>query len=324
MNLTSENAAAVFFERVDMNQKLRINSADDLWEWVLSEGSAAPEGKNSLPTDPMVAYRGQPRVDYGLTSSLYRLCRKAMPTGVTERRLASVEATVIKAMRAQGLGRRMSDGQLLSVLQHHGVPTRLIDFSRKPLEALYFVVEKEDTVDGRLFVVWAHGRSRSLDVDLRFAPDGDAKLAWRDHARGSQNAVDDWTQTVALVDPKDLDPRMVAQQGVFLVGGLNRKSHGRSMGWKAPGQRRCGGLDKSLFPDVTALGVNFVTKVGSPHQSWPATGWTIRVPWRWKPDLRKYLAAEADPINRDTMYPPVDEVWRLANYAVLEDLARGA
>ncbi len=310
-----------------MKQKLRIASADDLWTWAteIAERFRPSLGATGLPVGDQVVYRGQSHADFGLTSSLYRLCRKALPAGVTEKRLADVEAKVVAAMRGEGLGRRMSDGQLLSVLQHHGVPTRLIDFSRGPLEALYFAVEGRDDTDGRMFIVRAHGRTTSIATTMTLkAVNGDTALPWSSYARGSERAADPWTQTVALADPEDLDPRMVAQRGVFLVGGLNRRSAGRSMLYKPTGSTRASTqLAAELYADVTSLGINFTTTVHEPHRSWPASGWTIQIPSAWKSSIRDRLAGLSDSIRRDTMYPPVDEVARLANYAVLEDLAQG-
>ncbi|NCT91938.1 FRG domain-containing protein [Cellulomonas sp. APG4] len=320
--LSPETAPATFFDRLDVRRALGMTSVDDLWDWAVGGGSAG-----GLPVGDKVVYRGQSHADFGLTSSLYRLCRKALPSGVAEKRLAEVEAKVLAAMRSEGLGRRMSDGQLLSVLQHHGVPTRLIDFSRGPLEALYFAVEGRDGIDGRMFVVRVDGRPTSVATEMPFeSTHGDPALPWASYARGNTRAQDPWTQTVALVDPKDLDPRMVAQRGVFLVGGLNRRSAGRSMRYAAaPGGRAGRELAPTLYADVTSLGVNFTTRISRrPHGSWPASGWTIKIDHAWKPELRSRLASLGDSISRDTMYPPVDEVARLANYAVLEDLAQGS
>lgn len=323
VTFTSQTAPGLVFDRTDLNTAFGLTSAETLWEWIKG-GAAAPikMGTKSLPTGVHVVYRGQARDEYGLTSSLYRLCRKARPNGVTERTIADVEARLITDMRAEGIGRRMSDGQLLSVLQHHGVPTRLIDFSRTPLEALYFAVENHDTIDGRLFIVHAHGHPDSMDVVLDVGPDTSSALPWADLARGSEYASSPWTQTVALVDPNDLDPRMVAQAGVFLVGGLNRRYGGRDMRARTEINSRVDPVPKQFYADVTTLGINFLTRAGTRNTCWPATGWTVRIPAAWKPRLRDLLEDENDSIRRDTMYPPLDEVWRLANYAVVARLAR--
>ncbi|MCB2175769.1 MAG: FRG domain-containing protein [Actinomycetales bacterium] len=321
MTFTADTVPGQLFGRTDLNERFGLGSADALWDWVKA-GATVPVtgGARALPTGSDVVYRGQARTSYGLTSSLYRLCRTARPKGVSERTIAEVEAQLIDDMRAEGIGRRMSDGQLLSVLQHHGVPTRLLDFSRTPLEALYFAVENHDTIDGRLFIVHAHGHRDSMTVDL--AAGGSRALPWANLARGDEYASSAWTETVALVDPSDLDPRMVAQAGVFLVGGLNRRYGGRDMFASETGSARASGVPSELYADVTTLGINFLTRAGTRNQCWPATGWTVRVQAGWKPRLRRLLSAEDDSIRRDTMYPPLDEVWRLANYAVVARLGR--
>ncbi|MBO3083022.1 FRG domain-containing protein [Cellulomonas fengjieae] len=324
MSFIAQTVPEQFFSRTDVNERFGLGTAGALWDWVRA-GATSPVagGATALPSGSEVVYRGQARSSYGLTSSLYRLCREARPNGVSERTIAGVEAQLINDMRAEGIGRRMSDGQLLSVLQHHGVPTRLLDFSRTPLEALYFAVENHDTIDGRLFVVHAHGHRGSMTVNLDFAADGSRALPWENLARGDEYASSAWTQTVALVDPDDLDPRMVAQAGVFLVGGLNRRYGGRDMFARESRHAPTSKVPSELYADVTTLGINFLTRAGTRNQCWPATGWTVLVKAEWKPRLRELLNAEADSIRRDTMYPPLDEVWRLANYAVVARLGRG-
>lgn len=321
MAITAQNVAELFFSRTDVNKRFGIDSAEHLWCWLIGGASVPLSGHQApLPTGDKVVYRGQARADYGLTSSLYRLCRTARPAGVKELDIAGVEAALIDAMRDQGLGRRMSDGLLLTVLQHHGVPTRLIDFSRTPLEALYFAVENHDTVDGRLFIVNAHGHPDGMAVNLGTPGDGTSELPWAGLARGTEYASGPWTQTVALVNSGDLDPRMVAQNGVFLVGGLNRRYAGRLIRATNPGATRAEEISLELYADVTTLGINFPTRATNGNASWPATGWTVRIDAAWKPLLRERLKAESDSIWRDSMYPPLDEVWRLAAYAALQEL----
>ncbi|WP_329353212.1 FRG domain-containing protein [Streptomyces sp. NBC_01261] len=231
--------------------------------------------------------------------------------GVDERVMAGTERAVIDVMRREGIGRRMTDGQLLAVLQHHGIPTRLIDVSESPMEALFFAVDQQHGVDGRLFMLHLHCDATQRVDTIDFSQQ---TLEWADATHGWRRAKGEWTQQVAVVDQAPLDPRMRAQRGRFLVGGLNRRYGGQSYrtdGLNVPGDQ---------YPDISTLGVNFLNSVkGKPHMNWSATGWTLRVSSAWEPELLKCLAGEG--IDHDSMYPPFGEVRRLGLQAA-RDAAR--
>jgi hypothetical protein len=146
-----------------------------------------------------------------LSSSLYRLCRNEKGATVTEADLTTAETTIIQAMRKEGLGRLMTDGELLMVLQHHGIPTRLIDVSTAPTEALFFAVDQNDAADGRLFIIDVH-EPVPLALD-----EEDPQLPWTDAVWGTRTTKE-WSGAVSIVDAAALDPRMRAQRGKFLVG----------------------------------------------------------------------------------------------------------
>lgn len=101
--------------------------------------------------------------------------------------------------------------------QHHGVPTRLLDWSENPLIALYFAVEKDASdrgnVDGKLFSLDPETLNeatagRSMGVRLLGQ---DPEL--NDYLPGSPSTK---RGGVAVVAPQSFD-RIVAQNGVFTV-----------------------------------------------------------------------------------------------------------
>lgn len=54
-----------------------------------------------------------------------------------------------------------NDWEWLSIAQHHGLPTRLLDWTRNPLVAAYFAVEEETNSDS---VIYAYKSHHSLDI----------------------------------------------------------------------------------------------------------------------------------------------------------------
>lgn len=210
--------AGEFFAEREINAQIGLdNTPESLWKW-LKGGAEEPlaAGFATLPSPPTenVFYRGQSNADHGLSSSLFRVCQEAVGK-VTEYRMAKTEERILQVMREQGLGRLMTDGQLLGLLQHHGIPTRLIDVSKAPLEALFFAVDQNHDLDGRLFVIQLHLKDGKTDT-INLADQ--QELEWADAALGERYAKSSWTGRVAVADPRDLDPRMRAQRGAFSWG----------------------------------------------------------------------------------------------------------
>jgi hypothetical protein len=201
----------------------------------------------------------------------------------------------------------MSDGELLTVLQHHAIPTRLIDVSRSALPALYFATETADRIDGRLFIVGlridpASGGYPTIQLA------GGRGLPWRGAAVGLKYSSYEWTQTVASAEDVSLDPRMRAQHGLFLVGGMIKRYRGENL---TVGGRL---LPAETWPELSTLRVFFPMKRATKPTSarWPAIGWTVRIPAEWKDEVRSLLAARR--YTRDHMYPDYDGCRRLGAF----------
>lgn len=87
------------------------------------------------------------------------------------------------------------DWEWLSIAQHHGLPTRLLDWTANPLVALYFAVESNPDKDGALFAL--HSTSVVAKKTRQESP-----FAIKRPAKFYPNAV---------------SPRIRAQEGLFVA-----------------------------------------------------------------------------------------------------------
>ena len=97
-------------------------------------------------------------------------------------------------------GERMPDLQRLSILQHHGGATGLLDFTGSPLAALCFTCTDEPDEDGRVFI---------LDI-------GDHQIAVNGRSLSEEDLFRN--ELVVYYEPdQSLGPRIVAQQSLFVI-----------------------------------------------------------------------------------------------------------
>ena len=159
-----------------------------------------------------------------------------------------------------------SQWELLPLAQHHGLPTRLLDWTRNPLAGLWFAVGRGTAKGAKYGVVWSFTPEPS-DVLL----DPSSKVSPFDTGR-----------TKVLV-PKHVTPRISAQDGAFTVHKFSNKvkrfvaiekhniyknrlekiqvPNGRFNSLRAELQR-CGTHAGSLFPDLDGLAERMSVKHG--------------------------------------------------------------
>jgi len=140
--------------RKEVVPETEIGDWDDFVEAIHRDESA-------LRLDIPYLFRGQPR-DYPLLPSLARYAMRCKLTGKQAR---AVEKEALKEFKLQAhlylpaamIGEAKDLPSWWALMQHHGVPTRLLDWTASPYVAAYFATAESPDEPG---VVWmAHDRT---------------------------------------------------------------------------------------------------------------------------------------------------------------------
>jgi hypothetical protein len=114
----------------------------------------------------------------------------------------------------------------LSIMQHYGVPTRLLDFTESPFVALYFALESYDPQSHTDLAVFAIDYSATMDNSLEHIALRDADFReTRATVHDKQDfvfdtIVDHLNYDVAwIAEPNQLNARLDRQAGSFLLSG---------------------------------------------------------------------------------------------------------
>jgi hypothetical protein len=201
-----------------MMKQIRVESVEELIQRV-----------NCFPNSFL--YRGQADASWRLQSSLERIVG---------------EWTVEKAQRFEEFSLKQfcskfhlydrengtPDSKLawLSVMQHHGVPTRLLDFTESPYVALYFALEAYSPQPERDLALYALDYSAILDQSINYIQSKD--LEFRESRATVIEKQDEIFDAVVdrfaydivwVAEPKILNARLDRQAGSFILSGNRGK-----------------------------------------------------------------------------------------------------
>ena len=158
-------------------------------------------------------FRGVPNAEYRIQASAYRRPKEK------ERnfeKFLQINRDLIREARLRGYdekdGRALKELEILAELQHFGAATCLIDFTHNAQVALRFACEVDQknpqaTPDGKVFAV-RNSRPRFKEIiPALLEKDIDYFLK------------DGWESQLYHWSPRQQNPRIIAQQSIFLFGG---------------------------------------------------------------------------------------------------------
>ncbi|MTC50883.1 FRG domain-containing protein [Providencia alcalifaciens] len=171
---------------IKRNNKVQITCVQELVSIV--------DGNSSLG----YLYRGESDFEYKLKPSLARYSDRAAINGYDLLGNEKYSLQIFNSELPQYHKNHVNGKfELMAIAQHHGLPTRLLDWSLSPLVALYFAVNENKGTDASLYSF----RTGSM----RWATEDDI----------SKSVDENEEEDVFVYQSKHLTPRLKNQQGVF-------------------------------------------------------------------------------------------------------------
>ena len=187
----------------------------------------------SRSTNLFPIYRGQANSEWDLNPAVYRNDR------FKYEKMYICEMERIAPQAFSGMSRI----DKLIKMQHYGIPTRLLDFSRNSLVALYFACNKELDKDGAVYEIHAtqilHQDSPWISIVMKylfeygnefFDPDiFVSELSEKDYpSKGyvdfkSRDGIKQVLSNTHGIYPKHTNERVRNQDGVFVLAGMEIK-----------------------------------------------------------------------------------------------------
>jgi len=185
------------------------------WEDILTIQKNLPErvlGKSSDKSDYI--FRGQANADWHLVPTLTRMLNKINPK-IDSREAEEIEVALLDYFVTNAhryfsqavLATRDNPAARWSLMQHHGGPTRLLDWTNNLLVAAFFAISSHPDQDGAIWIFHAKPVNDEARRKLHSVQAGYKML----QSGMAQSVVQIWMENGSHVE------RVIAQDGLFTL-----------------------------------------------------------------------------------------------------------
>jgi FRG domain len=174
--------------------------------------------------EPGTLFRGQPRSSYRLIPSVGRVLGKMSEQNLLKQERYAMDIFEREA-RAFMEGPMPNAWEMLAIAQHHGLPTRLLDWTHNPMAALYFAVCEDLDYDGAVYGLKAGELADVMDTKL--APEDPLTIP----------------VNLQYISPR-ISPRITVQESVFTIHAYPTQ------------ELEAAGLTRVIIPKATKLSLS--------------------------------------------------------------------
>jgi hypothetical protein len=171
------------------------------------------------------AFRGQSDAEWSLDSSLSRYLKSY---AIHRQAWAEQEARIGRIFRRKAhlflehVPDEQDAFQWLALMQHHGAPTRLLDFTWSPFVAAFFALERatNDAAIWAIFIPAIWRRTHQFHFPQHKATVGPNELGLRNPGAYDRFYLRNTVPFVSSGEPLVMNKRLIAQSGTFVVPGI--------------------------------------------------------------------------------------------------------